>query len=230
MHEPCLRVIARIRCDFSQKFGIPRQSGLAASLRSTVVFEKAYRDPQAVRGLEEFSHIWLIWGFSAAWREVWSPTVRPPLLGGNTRMGVFATRSPFRPNAVGLSSVALEGIERHPALGAVLHVSGADLMDGSPIYDIKPYLAFTDAHPEATGGFAERAVRRALNVRMPEHWRERVPADKLAALIEVLAQDPRPSYQEDPGRCYGMAFAGLNVKFTVEGDKLKVCGIEPAAP
>lgn len=227
MDQASLRVIARIHSDFPEKFGIPRQSGLVGALRSTVVFEPAFRDPASCRGLEAFSHIWLLWGFSRARHAQWSPSVRPPVLGGNRRIGVFATRSPFRPNAIGLSSVRLEAIEMHPALGCILHVSGADLMDGSPIYDIKPYLPFTDSHPEASAGFTEAAETRALRVDMPAQWQALVPPDKRQALLGVLAQDPRPSYQDDPDRLYGMAFAGLEVKFTVRDGTLTVRRIEP---
>jgi len=195
-------------------------------LRAAVVFEPEYRVADAVRGLEDFSHIWLIWQFSEAMRDTWSPTVRPPRLGGNTRLGVFATRSPFRPNAVGLSSVKLERIEYHPELGPVLHVSGADLMDGTPIFDVKPYLPSADSHPEASGGFTDQVERKRLDVEIPEAWGSVVPSDKREALIGVLAQDPRPSYQHDPERVYGMAFGGMEVKFRVDGDVLTVCGVE----
>ena len=223
-----LTVIARIHSDFSEKFGIPRQSGLVEGLRARIVFEPEFRDPEAVRGLEEFSHIWLIWQFSQAVREGWSPTVRPPRLGGNKRLGVFATRSPFRPNALGLSAVRLEGIEQDPGLGPVLLVAGADLLDGTPIYDIKPYVPYADAHPEASGGFADRIERRRLTVNFPPHLLERVPEDKREGLTGVLAQDPRPAYQADPERVYGMAFAGLEVRFTVEGERLTVQDVNPA--
>lgn len=226
-----LHVIARMHSSFPEKFGIPRQSGIAASLQSTIVFERAYRSPEACRGLEAFSHIWLLWGFSQARREAWSPTVRPPRLGGNRRMGVFATRAPYRPNPIALSSVRLERVQQHPALGPVLHVSGADLMDGSPIYDIKPYLAYTDSHPEAVGGFADGAQARApLAVDIPPHCLADIPQAHLAALREVLAHDPRPSYQEDPARVYGMAFAGMNVKFTVAEGRLTVVNVEIFRP
>ena len=220
-----MAVIARIRTDFPTKFGVPRQSGLVEALKATVVFEPDYRIPEAVRGLEDFSHIWLIWQFSQS--KGWSPTVRPPRLGGNRRLGVFATRSPFRPNPIGLSSVRLTGIERHPALGPVLHVAGADLMDGTPILDIKPYIPYGDCHPEATGGFTDRRQRQVLEVTLEEPWRSLVPPQRLEALTGVLAQDPRPSYQHDPTRVYGMGFAGLDVRFTVEGDRLTVVEILP---
>lgn len=226
MDRQPLHIIARMHSDFPAKFGIPRQSGVIAALRSTIVFEPEYRDPQAVRGLEAFSHLWLVWGFSAAEREGWSPTVRPPRLGGNTRIGVFATRSPFRPNAIGLSSVRLEQIEVHPTLGTVLHVSGADLMDGSPIYDIKPYLAYTDSHPDATGGFTSDTEFAVLQVDFPPEWLSKVPEEVRESLIAVLAHDPRPSYQDDPARRYGMAFAGLEIKFTVQNGTLTVVKVE----
>ena len=221
-----MHIIARIRSDFPTKFGIPRQSGLVEELKATVVFEPEYRNPEALRGLEDFSHLWLIWQFSEAVRETWSPTVRPPRLGGNARMGVFATRSPFRPNPIGLSCVKLEGIQKDPQLGHVLVVSGADLMDGTPILDIKPYLPYADSHPEATGGFTGNVGGRVLEVDIPAHLLERVPEDKREALIGVLSRDPRPSYQHDPERVYGMAFAGLEVRFTVDGDTLHVQSVE----
>ena len=217
-----VNVIARIRSDFPTKFGIPRQSGLVRELRATVVFEPEYRNMDAVRGLEEFSHIWLIWQFSQAVRSDWSPTVRPPRLGGNKRIGVFACRSPFRPNPIGLSSVRLEGIEQHPTLGPVLHVSGADLMDGTPIYDIKPYVPYSDCHTDAVGGFVDKVERVKLTVCCDDALLTQVPAEKRDALLGVLAEDPRPSYQEDPERIYGMAFAGLEVKFSVVGEQLTV--------
>lgn len=219
-HE--INVIAHIRSEFPEKFGIPRQSGLVDGLKAAVVLELEYRNADAVRGLEAFSHIWLIWEFSEAVRDVWSPTVRPPRLGGNTRVGVFATRSPFRPNPIGLSSVRLERIEADPVLGPVLYVSGADLMDGTPIYDIKPYLPYADSHPEASGGFTEHMGTDTLTVEIPEPWLSAVPEERREALCGVLAQDPRPSYHADPGRIYGMAFAGLEVKFTVRDQVLTV--------
>lgn len=218
--------IAHIRSDLKEKFGIPRQSGLVAALRAEVIFTPPYRVPEAVRGLEDFSHIWLIWEFSQARRESWSPTVRPPRLGGNRRVGVFATRSPFRPNSLGLSAVHLESVELEGPEGPVLHVSGADLLDGTPIYDIKPYIPYADAIPEASGGFTDRVDRALLAVECPPEVLERVPAEKREALLELLAQDPRPSYQDDPGRVYGMAFAEWQVRFTVEGDVLTVREIE----
>ena len=218
-----MAVIARIHTDFPTKFGIPRQSGLVDALEATVVFEPEYRIPEAVRGLEEFSHIWLLWQFSAS--KGWSPTVRPPRLGGNQRLGVFATRSPFRPNPIGLSSVRLTAVEHHPTLGPVLHVAGADLMDGTPILDIKPYIPYGDCHPDATGGFTDRRARQVLEVTLEEPWRSLVPPNRLEALTGVLAQDPRPSYQHDPKRVYGLGFAGLDVRFTVDGERLTVVEI-----
>lgn len=221
-----IKVIARMHSLFPTKFGIPRQSGLVEQLHSLVVFEPEYRDPQALRGIEEFSHLWLIWQFSQAVREGWSPTVRPPRLGGNRRMGVFATRSPFRPNALGLSSVRLDRVELDPALGPVLHVSGADLMDGTPIFDIKPYLPYTDSHPQAAGGFTDGLAHAPLTVECSPALLEHIPADSREGLLGVLAGDPRPRYQEDPQRVYGLSFAGRNVKFTVDGDRLTVIAVE----
>ena len=223
-----LTVIARIHSDFSEKFGIPRQSGLVEGLRARIVFEPEFRDPEAVRGLEEFSHIWLIWQFSQAVREGWSPTVRPPRLGGNKRLGVFATRSPFRPNALGLSAVKLEGIEQDPGLGPVLLVAGADLLDGTPIYDIKPYVPYADAHPEARGGFTDQVPRRRLAVDCPAALLAAVAPEKREALLGVLAEDPRPAYQEDPERLYAMTFAGLEIRFTVSDGTLTVREVAPA--
>ncbi len=222
-----VKIIARIHSDFPSKFGIPRQSGLVETLHSMVVFEPEYRNPQALRGLEDFSHIWLIWQFSQAVREDWSPTVRPPKLGGNTRMGVFATRSPFRPNAIGLSSVKLERIEKHPKYGMVLIVSGADLMDGTPILDIKPYLPYTDSHPDASGGFTDELHLHPLRVELPDIWKEKIPPEQLDGLIGVLEHDPRPSYQDDPERIYGFQFGTMEIKFTVKDQCLTVCGVLP---
>lgn len=221
-----MKIIARIRTELPEKFGVPRQSGLVPQLRGRVVFEPEYRNPDAVRGLEDFSHIWLIWQFSRAVREGWSPTVRPPRLGGNRRMGVFATRSPFRPNALGLSSVRLDRVELDPALGPVLHVSGADLMDGTPIFDIKPYLPYTDSHPQAAGGFTDGLAHEPLTVECSPALLEHIPADSREGLLGVMAGDPRPRYQEDPQRVYGLSFAGRNVKFTVDGDRLTVIAVE----
>lgn len=221
-----MKIIARIRTELPEKFGVPRQSGLVPQLRGRVIFEPEYRNPDAVRGLEDFSHIWLIWQFSRAVREGWSPTVRPPRLWGNRRMGVFATRSPFRPNALGLSSVRLDRVELDPALGPVLHVSGADLMDGTPIFDIKPYLPYTDSHPQAAGGFTDGLAHAPLTVKCSPALLEHIPADSREGLLGVLAGDPRPRYQEDPQRVYGLSFAGRNVKFTVDGDRLTVIAVE----
>ena len=217
-----MKTIARIHTDFPTKFGIPRQSGIIASLQATIVFEPEYRNPDAVRGLEDFSHIWLLWQFSEAVRDNWSPTVRPPRLGGNVRKGVFATRSPFRPNPIGLSSVKLEKVEIDPKFGPILHVSGADLMDGTPIYDIKPYIAYTDSHPEAVSGFATTPAEFLLEVNFPESLLQKVPESQRKSLTDVLAHDPRPQYQDDPNRVYGMAFGGMEVKFKVEERLLTV--------
>lgn len=219
-----LKVIARIHNDFPTKFGIPHQSGRIPELKARIVFEPPYRNRDAFRGLEEYSHIWLIWGFSQAVREEWSPMVRPPRLGGNIRKGVFATRSPFRPNAIGLSSVKLENIEFHPALGPILHVQGADLMDQTPIYDIKPYL-LSDAHPDALGGFTEGIKDHELQVVFPRELLEQIPPEKRESLLKVLANDPRPGYQKDPGRKYGLAFGDKDIHFQVEGDTLQVCEV-----
>ena len=220
-----MKVIAKIHTDFPTKFGIPRQSGIIESLRGTIVFEPEYRNPDAVRGLEEFSHLWLIWEFSEAKRDEWSPTVRPPRLGGNVRKGVFATRSPFRPNPIGLSSVKLEKIEMDPKLGPVLHVGGADLMDGTPIYDIKPYIAYTDSLPDAVSGFATKPAEYLLTVDFPEELLNKVPESQRKSLIAVLEHDPRPQYQDDPERAYGMAFGNLEVKFKVDHTTLSVSDI-----
>lgn len=223
-----VKVIARMHSDFASKFGIPRQSGLVEELRSRIVFEPEYRSADALKGIEGFSHLWLIWQFSGAVRQDWSPTVRPPRLGGNTRMGVFATRSPFRPNPLGLSCVRLLEVVREHQLGPVLHVAGADLMDGTPIYDIKPYIPYADCHPDALGGFAPAQPETLLEVVFPEQWLSQVPQDRRAALRGVLANDPRPSYQHDESRVYGFVFAGLEVRFTVAGQVLTVCAVEPA--
>ena len=220
-----LTPVARIRSDFPEKFGIPRQSGLVRTLTARVVFEPEFRDPAALRGIEGFSHLWLIWEFSQARREGWSPTVRPPRLGGNERMGVFATRAPFRPNPLGLSCVELLGLERDRELGTVLVVAGADLMDGTPIYDIKPYVPYADCHPEALGGFFAQPKGASLGVE-PGPWLEQVPREKREALVGVLAQDPRPQYQNDPQRVYGMGFGGLEVRFRVEDSRLIVVEIK----
>ncbi len=220
-----MQPIAHIHTEFPTKFGIPRQSGLVPQLEARIIFTPEYRNPDALRGLEGFSHLWLIWEFSAARREGWSPTVRPPRLGGNRRLGVFATRSPFRPNPIGLSCVELEAVTQDPALGPVVTVRGADLMDGTPILDIKPYLPYADCHPEAVGGFAAAQAGAKLTVDIPAPWREHLSPERLLALEGVLAQDPRPSYQDDPERVYGMEFAGLEIRFRVAGGRLTVCQI-----
>lgn len=222
---PEINVIARMKSDFPTKFGIPRQAGLVEELRSTIIFEPEYRDPEALRGIEEFSHLWLIWQFSQAVRPGWSPTVRPPRLGGNTRMGVFATRSPFRPNFLGLSSVKLLGVEHTKEYGTVLHVGGADLMDGTPIFDIKPYIPYGDCHPDAVGGFTDRAKDFVLKVDFPQELLSQVPPEKQEALVGVLSHDPRPSYQKDPDRTYGLTFGGFDVKFQVKDDVLTVLNV-----
>lgn len=210
-----MRIIARIHTDFKTKFGIPRQSGVVEELKAEIVFEPEFRNPDAVRGLSEWSHIWLIWQFSENVRYDWSPTVRPPRLGGNTHIGVFATRSPFRPNSIGLSSVKLDGIEFDSERGPVLHVSGADLMDGTPIFDIKPYLPYADCHPGATGGFTDKTVYETLELIIPEEIESKIPEDKLDALKGVLKNDPRPHYHSDPDRVYGFNFAGFEIRFKV---------------
>lgn len=219
-----MNIIAKIHSDFPEKFGIPRQSGLVKELTGIIVFEREYRNPDAVRGLEQFSHIWLLWQFSEAKKENWSATVRPPRLRG-TRMGVFATRSPFRPNDIGLSCVKLEKVEFDKKLGPVLRVSGIDLLDGTPIYDIKPYLPYTDCHPEANNGFAEDYIEDRLEVKIDERLLEKIPEKKRKALIGVLAQDPRPAYVLDERRIYGVNFAGFNVRFQVVGQLLTVTEI-----
>lgn len=220
--EATIQAIARIKSDFPTKFGIPRQSGLAESLHAAIVFEPEYRNPDALRGLEDFSHLWLIWQFSEAVRSGWSPTVRPPRLGGNTRMGVFATRSPFRPNNLGLSCVKLLRLEHTKQFGTVIHVAGADLMDGTPIFDIKPYIPYADSRPEATGGFTDQAGDFLLNVDFPAQLLDQLPDEKRAAALEVLSHDPRPSYQRKPDRVYGLCFAGFDIRFTVSDDRLTV--------
>lgn len=221
-----LEPIARIRTEFPEKFGIPRQSGLVEELQARVVFLPEFRIPEALRGLEGFSHIWLIWEFSQ--NQGWSPTVRPPRLGGNKRMGVFATRSPFRPNPLGLSCVRLEGIDWDSPQGPVLLVGGADLLDGTPIYDVKPYVPLSDCRPEAVGGFSDAHREDRLEVDFPAQLLDKVPEKKRTALLGVLSQDPRPSYHGDPQRIYGMAFAGMEIKFTVEQGTLHVCAVESA--
>ena len=217
-----IQVIARMRSDFPTKFGIPRQPSLVDGLRSTIVFEPGFRNPDTLRGMEGFSHLWIIWQFSEAVRTDWSPTVRPPRLGGNTRMGVFATRSPFRPNSLGLSCVKLEGIEYDSKDGPLIHVSGADLMDGTPIFDIKPYIPYADAHPEALGGFTDTAGDFLLKVDFPEELLSLLPAEKRQAAVGVLSHDPRPSYQRKPERIYGLPFAGFDIRFRVAEDQLTV--------
>lgn len=224
-HDIHIHPIAYIHTDLPTKFGLPRQSGLVKQLKARVVFEPAYRQAAAFRGLEGFSHLWLIWGFSENPERPWSATVKPPRLGGNRKMGVFATRSPFRPNGLGLSSVKLEGLERDEKLGPVLLVSGADLMDGTPIYDVKPYLPYTDSHPDALGGFAEEFVDYALPVEFPEELLARIPEDKREALLGILAQDPRPAYIDDPERVYGFNYLHFDVRFRVAEGTVTVCEI-----
>lgn len=228
LQEYCMQPVAHIRSEFAEKFGVPRQSGLVEALEADIVFEPAYRNPDALRGLENFSHIWLIWVFDRAIRENWSPTVRPPRLGGNTRMGAFATRSPFRPNPIALSCVQLAGI-RQTAEGPVLRVRGADLVDGTPILDIKPYIPYADSHPEALGGFAAEPAGETLEVVIPPELLARIPETKREALRGVLAQDPRPHYQKDPERIYGFSFAGMEIRFSVAGTQLTVRSVEPVS-
>lgn len=223
-----MNIIARIHNDYTTKFGVPRQSGLAPQVVSRVVFEPEYRATEALRGIEGWSHLWLIWRFHLTERGGWSPTVRPPRLGGNTRVGVFATRSPFRPNPIGLSCVRLLGVREEPGLGTVLLVGGADLSDGTPILDIKPYVPYADCHPEATEGFLPDTRREQLKVDCDPALLARVPEDSREGLLQSLAQDPRPAYQDDPERVYGLGFAGLNVRFTVHGGVVRVEGIEDA--
>lgn len=220
-----MKVIAHIHSDFPTKFGIPRQSGLVESLKAKIVFEPEYRNSDALRGMEEYSHLWLIWEFSEAKRDTWSPTVRPPRLGGNKRMGVFATRSPFRPNPIGLSCVKLEAIDFATENGPVIIVSGADLLDGTPIYDIKPYLPFADSRPDAIGGFADTVKGDQLQVQCSEEIILQIPKQHRQAVIDILAQDPRPHYQQDPTRIYGMEYANMEIKFRVEDTTLVVCEI-----
>lgn len=227
LSDVSIHIIARMKSDFPTKFGIPRQSGLVQELRSTIIFESEYRNPDALKGIEGYSHLWLIWQFSEAVRQDWSPTVRPPRLGGNTRMGVFATRSPFRPNNLGLSSVRLLGVEHTQKYGTVLHVAGADLMDGTPIFDIKPYIPYSDCHTAATGGFTDTADDFLLQVVFPEHMLQLLPEEKRDAAIAVLSHDPRPSYQRKPERVYGLTFAGFDIRFTVADNVLTVCEVTP---
>ena len=223
-----LKIIARIRTDFPEKFGIPRQSGLVKGLMGRIVFEPAYRTPEAVRGMEGFSHLWLLWGFSKVTRTGWSATVAPPRLGGKKKMGVFATRSPYRPNPVGLSSVKLERVELDEHLGAVIWVSGIDMLDGTPIYDIKPYLPYSDCHPDAVGGFGQEALSHALRVEFPPSLLELVPQEHRENIISILEQDPRTAYIHDETREWGVTYGGVNVLFTVKDDLLTVRGVESA--
>ena len=227
MQDVTIQVIARMKSDFPTKFGIPRQSGLVRELRSTIVFEPEFRNTDALRGIEDFSHLWLIWQFSEAVRSGWSPTVRPPRLGGNTRMGVFATRSPFRPNNLGLSSVRFLGLEETKEYGTVIHVAGADLMDGTPIFDIKPYIPYGDCHTDATGGFTDTAKDFLLHVGFPRELLSKLPQDKQDAAIGVLSHDPRPSYQKDSDRVYGLTFAGFDIRFRVKDNLLTVLEVTP---
>jgi tRNA-Thr(GGU) m(6)t(6)A37 methyltransferase TsaA len=220
-----LKVIAHIRTDMPEKFGIPRQSGLAKDLRGTIVFEPEYRNRDALKGIEEFNYIWLIWEFQGTGRGSWSPTVRPPRLGGNTHVGVFATRSPFRPNSLGLSSVKLDGVEYASPEGPLLHVSGIDLMDNTPIYDIKPYLHYIDSHEDAWDGFAGNTKDYRLDVDFPKELLEKIPEDKRSGIVEILSQDPRPSYHNEPDRKYGVAYAGYDVHFTVKEGKVWVYSV-----
>ena len=220
-----MNIIAHLHNDFPTKFGLPRQSGLVDTLESVIVFEPEYRVAEALRGLEEFSHLWLIWQFHQAQRAEWSPTVRPPKLGGNTRLGVFATRSPFRPNPIGLTVVKLEKIVHDPRLGHVLHVTGADMVDGTPILDIKPYIPYADCRPDAKGSFADVHAEDRLEVRFPEELLSRIPAPLRETLLAALAQDPRPAYQRDPSRVYGLPYAGFDVKFSVAGGTLTVVDV-----
>ena len=226
MQDVTMQIIARMHSDFATKFGIPRQSGLVEELRSTIVFEPEFRNPDALRGIEGFSHLWIIWQFSEAVRSEWSPTVRPPRLGGNTRMGVFATRSPFRPNHMGLSCVKLLGVEDTAEFGTVIHVGGADLMNGTPIFDIKPYIPYADCQPDAIGGFTDTADDFLLTVEFPDHLLALLPEDKRQAALQLLTHDPRPSYQRKSGRVYGLTFAGSDIRFTVEEKTLTVVSVE----
>lgn len=220
--EIIIRPIATMHSDFTTKFGIPRQSGIVDSLRSTIVFEPEYRNTDALRGIDDFSHLWIIWQFSESVTDRWSPTVRPPRLGGNTRMGVFATRSPFRPNSLGLSCVKLIGLEETRDLGTIIHVAGADLMDGTPIFDIKPYIPYADAHPDALGGFTDTARDFILKVNFPDDLLSKLPKEKQTSIVDLLSHDPRPSYQDDPERIYGLNFAGYDIRFSVEKENLHV--------
>lgn len=229
MQEITFKIIARIKSDYHEKFGIPRQSGLVQSMRSIIRFEPEFRNAEALRGLEGFSHLWIVWIFSENIRETWSPTVRPPRLGGNKRLGVFATRSSFRPNPIALSCVKIEQINIDGAEGPEIIVSGADLLDGTPIVDIKPYLPYADAHPEAVGGFADTVLRNKIHVKESDVLNKLSP-EKRSMLIEILEQDPRPAYQNNPDRIYGFSFADSEIKFKVAGDELEVVSIEKNAP
>ena len=222
MDKNAFSIIAHIKSDFPTKFGIPRQSGLAKNTEATIIFTPEFRNPDALRGIEGYSHLWLIWQFSQAVRADWSPTVRPPRLGGNTRLGVFATRSPFRPNSIGLSSVKLLGVEQTKEYGTVLHIGGADLLDGTPVFDIKPYLAYTDSHPDAVGGFTDSVEGFRLQVDFPDSLLNLIPVEKSTGLLEILSYDPRPSYQQDKERIYGLDYAGFNIRFTIDDGKLTV--------
>lgn len=224
--EMLIRPIAHVHCDFKEKFGIPRQSGLIDSARAKIVFLPEYRNPDALRGLDGYSHLWLLWQFSEAVRSEWSPTVRPPRLGGNKRMGVFASRSPFRPNPIGLSSVRIVSIDLNTSKGPVIEVAGADLLDGTPIYDIKPYLAYTDSHPDAASGFALTSDAPKLEVIIPEVLLEKIPSDMRRCVIDILAEDPRPGYQDDPSRIYTMQYSTFEICFRVEGDRITVTDIK----
>lgn len=228
--EITIHPIAHMKSDFPSKFGIPRQSGLVSSLRSTIVFEPEFRNPDALRGIEDFSHLWIIWQFSEAVRQNWSPTVRPPRLGGNTRMGVFATRSPFRPNNLGLSCVSLLEVEQTSDMGTVLHVGGADLMDNTPIFDIKPYIPYSDSHVDALGGFTDSAGDFRLEVHFPAPLLNILPESKRSAAIDVLSHDPRPSYQRQADRVYGLSFAGYDIRFSVAENKLYVKEVNKILP
>ena len=218
---PEMKIIGRVMTGFAEKFGVPRQSGIV-NTRAKIIFEPEYRNPDAFRGIEGYSHLWVVWMFSEAVREKWSPTVRPPRLGGNKRVGVFATRSPFRPNPIGLSSVKLERLELSREYGPVLHISGADMVNGTPVFDIKPYLAYTDSHPEALGGFTDSVARETLSVVFPEELRAKLAEEDATELTAILAHDPRPSYQNDPERVYGMDYGGVSVRFSVDGKVLTV--------
>ena len=224
---PEMKIIGRVMTGFAEKFGVPRQSGIV-NTRAKIIFEPEYRNPDAFRGIEGYSHLWVVWMFSEAVREKWSPTVRPPRLGGNKRVGVFATRSPFRPNPIGLSSVKLERLELSREYGPVLHISGADMVNGTPVFDIKPYLAYTDSHPEALGGFTDSVARETLSIVFPEELRAKLTEEDAAELTAILAHDPRPSYQNDPERVYGMDYGGVSVRFSVDGRVLTVRELDPS--